>query len=122
MQVIVSGLELPPQWQPPVHPAYKVDKPALKQLQQKIRELGGAVLGAEAAARAKAAIQIKELQDMVQRLESEVSSLGQQLDEQEDRFEKQRQSLTVCSSSLSWKCNRAGNVQMQGCWSCCPSI
>lgn len=80
--------------------SYKIAKPALKLLQQKIRELGHNVLGAEAAARAKAAIHIKDLQDTIQTMESEVSALGQQLDEQEERFEKQRDALMVCPDML----------------------
>lgn len=95
LQVIVGGLELPPQWRTPALTSYKVSKPALMQLQQKIRELGRNVLVAEAAARAKAAIQIKELQDTIQNLETEISNLGQQLDEQQDQYERQRETLVV---------------------------
>lgn len=91
---------MPPKWRPPAEPSYKVSKQALKHMQHRMRELGRSVLGAEVATKAKAAIQIKEMQDTIQNLESEVSSLGKQLDEQAERFDKQRETLSV-SSALS---------------------
>lgn len=97
-QVIVGGLDLAPQWRPPAESSYKVSKQALTHMQHRIRELGRGVLGAEVATRAKVSIQIKELQDTVQNLETEVSCLGQHLDEQVERFDKQRETLTVTSA------------------------
>lgn len=117
MQVIVDGLELPARWHPPAQSAYKVSIPALSQLQQKIRELARNVVVAEAAAKAKAAMQIKELQETVQNLESEVSNLGRHLDEQEERFDKQRENLTVRFAYWLQSISGCGVFMIQCLWS-----
>lgn len=62
------------------------------------RVLGRQVLDAEAAATAKSALRIKELQDFVQHQELEILDLGKQLGAKEDEYDKRAEQINVLFS------------------------
>lgn len=59
------------------------------------RVLGKQALDAEAAATAKSALRIKELQDLTHLQEQEILDLGKQMDAKEDQFDKQTDQMNV---------------------------
>jgi hypothetical protein len=95
VQVIIAGAVSAESWQPPPEPTCILSRAVVEKLVAKVQEVARAALGAEAAVNAKSVMRIKELEDVVHRMDASAADFKVALEKKEKEMRDSLQRASV---------------------------